>query len=193
MLSVIDTGNITSLCLALDRLGADYVITRDRSRVERSSAVIFPGQGRAGSTMSMLNEQGLTDVLRTWTKPYLGICLGMQLLGDFSEEDNVATLSVFPGVTTRFASTLITPHMGWNPVRLEQSSPLTAGIADQTSFYYVHSFYLDEPGCQVIGTTAYGQPFPAIVRHQNFHGVQFHPEKSGPAGIQLLMNFVSLC
>jgi len=193
MLAVIDTGNITSLSLALQRIKTDFVVTRDPEAVQAADGIIFPGQGRAGTTMKLLTDLGLTEVLTGWTKPYLGICLGMQLLGDFSEEDDIPGLNVFPGVTVKFASTLITPHMGWNPVQLDRTSPLTKGIEDKTCFYFVHSYYLDNPACEVVGATDYGSRFPSIVQLQNFYGVQFHPEKSGPAGIQILKNFVSLC
>ncbi|MFA4830986.1 MAG: imidazole glycerol phosphate synthase subunit HisH [Patescibacteria group bacterium] len=196
MIAIINynAGNIASVANALERLGFEYIVTRDPKTILRTDKVIFPGQGRAGAAMSELRKTGIDKIIPQLTKPFLGICLGMQLLAQCSEEDRTKCLGIFPGACRKFPPTLKTPHLGWNKVALKRNSPLTAGIPDGSYFYFVHSYYVDAPTAkQIIGETSYGFDFPSIMQKDNFFAVQFHPEKSGEQGRRLLNNFCGLC
>lgn len=185
-------GNLCSLQNALDRLGIDSIITADSRLIASADRVIFPGQGAAGQAMAALRERGLEDVIRTLKVPYLGICIGMQLLYDHSEEGDTETLGIFSGALRRFRSaTLKIPQIGWNIVKFAGNSPLLKNIEDESYFYFVHSYAADLSP-ETTGVAFYGQPFTAIVQKDNFFGVQFHPEKSGTVGQQLLRNFLDL-
>ncbi len=190
MIAIIDykAGNTGSVKNALDRLGVESVITADPSEIKQAKGVIFPGQGRAGPAMRQLKRTGLDKLIPTLKQPFLGICLGMQLLADTSEEDDTSCLGVVPGVCRKFPATLKTPQLGWNRVNFIQDSPLATNIESGEYFYFVNSYYFDA-GDAVAGTTAYGFDFPSFVQKDNFFAVQFHPEKSGEAGEQLLKNF----
>jgi glutamine amidotransferase len=190
-------GNLTSVQQALSHLGHPSQVTSDAAELARADKVIFPGVGAAGSCMANLRKAGLDCALRTIVRsgtPLLCICVGMQLLFDRSEEDGgVDCLGVLPGTVRRFRpddATIKVPHMGWNPVLLAPD-PLWDGIATGTAFYFVHSYYCD-PAAQVaqIATSDHGIPFCAGVRRGALAAVQFHPEKSGPAGLRLLDNFL---
>ena len=145
MIAIVDykAGNIASVKNALARLGQACVITSEPKEILSADGVIFPGQGRAGAAMLELQKTGIEKIIPQITKPFLGICLGMQLLGTTSEEDETKCLDIFQGASRKFPPTLKTPHLGWNKVELTQKSPLTAGIPDGSYFYFVHSYYVD--------------------------------------------------
>lgn len=201
MISIIDygAGNIKSLCNALDKLAVPWKIVRKPSELMGSSKVILPGVGAAGSAMQFLLESGLNDAIARLEIPFLGICLGLQLLANFSEEDGVQCLSIIPGKVRRFLqdsgprTRLKIPQIGWNTVNMCSLTPLTEGIPNGSYFYFVNSYYFDADQKNTVGRTPYGINFPSIVRKENFYGVQFHPEKSGDLGLQLLRNFCEKC
>lgn len=195
MIAIIDykAGNIASVKNALERLGESVVVTSKPEEILSADGVIFPGQGRAGAAMSQLRKTGIDKIIPKITKPFLGICLGMQLLSGTSEEDETKCLEIFQGVCRRFPPTLKTPHLGWNKVKLTQKSPLTTNIQDGSYFYFGHSYYVDGPEVQITGKTSYGFDFASIMQKDNFFAVQFHPEKSGDQGLRLLNNFCELC
>ena len=143
--------------------------------------------------MAALRKAGLDKIIPKITKPFLGICLGLQLLGLSSEEDQTKCFGIFPGKCRRFPPTLKTPHLGWNKVFLGKKSPLTMSIPDGSYFYFAHSYYLDGLDGEVVGKTSYGVDVPSIIQKDNFFAVQFHPEKSGEPGLRLLNNFCELC
>jgi imidazole glycerol-phosphate synthase subunit HisH len=197
---VIDSGgaNLASLLYALQRLGARAEVSADPARVRAASHVLLPGVGAAHDTMRRLNDSGLTAVIPTLTQPLLGVCLGMQLLYAASAEaaagsSETAGLGIVPGRVTRFAASTDhpVPHMGWNQLEALHDDPLFAGIARGDYVYFVHSFAAPVTG-DTIATTDYGGPFTAAVRHGNFRGVQFHPERSAAVGARLLANFLTL-
>jgi len=195
MIAIIDykAGNIASVQNALNQLGKTCVVTSHPKEILDADGVIFPGQGRAGNSMKVLRDTGVDKIIPQITKPFLGICLGMQLLADYSEEDNTTCLGVLNGKCRTFPKTLKTPHLGWNQVELIRNSHLTKGINNDAYFYFVHSYYVDSQGDDVIGKTSYGFEFPSIMNKNNFFAVQFHPEKSGEQGLRLLNNFCELC
>lgn len=182
--------NIASLSFALERLGCAPEHTADPARIHAASHVILPGVGAAADAMRRLNEHGLVGVIPTLRQPVLGICLGMQLLFETSEEGTGAGLEILPGRVRKLRATRL-PHMGWNEVAMGDD-PLFAGIPKLIA-YYANS-YVAEPAAEseVIGWTEYqGERFPAAVRSGRVWGVQFHPEKSGAAGLRLLGNFLA--
>jgi len=194
MIAIIDykAGNTGSVQNALNRLGVSSVITADPSKIKSSSGVIFPGQGRAGAAMKQLKNTGLDKLIPKLTQPFLGICLGMQLLAEVSDEDNVDCLNVISGECRKFPSLLKTPQLGWNKVMFNKRSPLIRGIASGQYFYFLNSYYFDAEQMYVAGTASYGFDFPAVVAKDNFFAVQFHPEKSASPGEQLLKNFCEI-
>jgi imidazole glycerol-phosphate synthase subunit HisH len=185
-----NAGNIRSVELALERLGKTAVVTDDEAQLRNADRVIFPGVGEASSAMNYLQQKGLDILLPTLTQPVLGICLGMQLLCSHSEEGDTKCLGVFDHEVKKFTGAQKIPHMGWNTVN-QLKEPLFTGIEEETFMYFVHSFYADL-GKQSAAVTEYIIPFSAALQKNNFYGVQFHPEKSGLAGEQLLKNFLSL-
>jgi imidazole glycerol-phosphate synthase subunit HisH len=198
--AVIDSGgaNIASLLFALQRLGAPAELTVDPARIRAATHVLLPGVGAAHDTMQRLNGNGLATLIPTLTQPLLGICLGMQLLYAASAEaaaGHTATrgLGIVPDEVARLAASpeLPVPHMGWNQADLLRDDPLFDGIATGAYFYFVHSFAAPVTA-DTLATCEYGGPFTAAVRHGNFRGVQFHPERSAGAGARLLANFISL-
>lgn len=195
MIAIIDykAGNIASVKNALERLGQTCVVTSQPKEILSADGVIFPGQGRAGAAMLELRKTGTDKVVLQITKPFFGICLGMQLLNLVSEEDDTECLGIFQGICRKFPPTLKTPHLGWNKVKLTQKSPLTVNIKNGSYFYFVHSYYVDGLEAQIVGKTSYGFDFTSIMQKDNFFAVQFHPEKSGEQGLQLLNNFCKLC
>lgn len=195
MIAIIDykAGNVASVKNAIERLGSACTVTSDPEEILSADGVIFPGQGRAGTALSELQKARIDTVIPRITKPFLGICLGMQLLGRFSEEDDTKCLEVFHGISRKFPPTLKTPHLGWNKAELTKKSPLTAGITNGSYFYFAHSYYMDASEDQTAGTTSYGFDFTSIMQKNNFFAVQFHPEKSGAQGLRLLTNFYELC
>ncbi len=195
MIAIIDykSGNIASVKNALKRLKRACVVTSDPKKILLADGVIFPGQGRAGTALAELKKTGIDALIPQLTKPFLGICLGMQMLSSYSEEDETTCFGIFQGECRTFPRSLKTPHLGWNKVALVRKSPFTAGISDGAYFYFVHSYYVSAPNAYVIGTTSYGFDFPSMIQKDNFFGVQFHPEKSGADGLRVLNNFCALC
>jgi imidazole glycerol phosphate synthase, glutamine amidotransferase subunit len=191
-MNIIDTGcaNLSSVKFAFDRLGYAAEITRDLNKIKSADKLILPGVGTAIAAMKNLQDRGLVEVIQNLTQPVLGICLGMQLMTAFSEEGNVATLSLMPSQTALIPDTgLPLPHMGWNKVRYAEGCLLFDGIAQDSHFYFVHS-YAVRPNENTIATSHYGVDFSAAIANKNFYGVQFHPERSGKNGAMLLRNFV---
>jgi glutamine amidotransferase len=193
---IIDGGgaNIASLKLALQRLGYTGLLTSDAAMIRAASHVILPGVGAARAAMERLQSAGLDTVIPTLRQPVLGICLGLQLLFESSEEDDVECLGILPGRVRRFAPApdRPIPHMGWNQIRRSRESPLLDGIPDDSYFYFVHSYAADLSE-HTIATTDYGRPFTAIAGRDNFYAAQFHPERSGPLGARILENFLGHC
>lgn len=195
MIAIVDTGgaNLASILNALERLGAAAEITADPARVRAAEGVILPGVGAAPEAAARLAAGGMGSAVRSLTVPVLGVCLGMQLFFDESEEGPARGLGLLPGVVRLMAPAGLTvPHMGWNAVaRTGPGSPVLDGIEDGTHFYFVHS-YAAPAGPWVDAACDYGGAVPAVVSKDNFIGVQFHPERSGAAGARVLKNFLSL-
>jgi len=195
MIGIVDyeAGNIRSVANALASIGVQYRISSDRDELAACDGIILPGVGAAPKAMESLDANGLPDFLRSFAKPFLGICLGMELLYERSEEGDTPCLGVIPGRVLRFNSTAVKiPHMGWNKVDTINPTPLLNKTGDAGYFYFAHSFYsaVDE---YTTGITESGHPFSSSVNRRNYFGVQFHPEKSGDAGLALLKNFDALC
>ena len=192
---LIDAGgtNIGSVRYALQRLGVDAPLSSNADEIRTATHVILPGVGAAAPGMARLRETGLVDVVRGLTQPVLGVCLGMQLLFDHSEESDTACLGLIPANLRLFAKNdgLRVPHMGWNSLHVEQPSPLLAGIDNGAFAYFVHS-YAAPVGDYTLASCDYGNPFSAVVQRGNFYGAQFHPERSAAVGARLLQNFVGL-
>jgi glutamine amidotransferase len=182
-------GNVGSVQAALQRLGADVVVTSDAAEIERADKVLLPGVGAAGFAMERIAALGLGKTLRGVTRPMLGICLGMQLLFEGSEEDEVACLGLLPGTARRFepAPGRPVPHMGWSRLELRADN---AGLATGDYAYFAHSFALDA-GPDSLATAEYGRTISAAVRRGNLLGAQFHPERSGAAGARFLAAFLA--
>ncbi|EQA05821.1 imidazole glycerol phosphate synthase subunit HisH [Glaesserella parasuis] len=191
-LVIIDTGcaNLSSVKFAFDRLGIQAEISRDLAKIKSADKLLLPGVGTAIAAMKNLQDRQLVETIQNATQPMLGICLGMQLMTEFSTEGNVDTLRLMNGKTELIPNTgLPLPHMGWNRVRYAADHPLFAGIEQDRHFYFVHS-YAVLPNENTIATSNYGVDFSAAIASKNFYGVQFHPERSGKNGAQLLKNFV---
>jgi glutamine amidotransferase len=192
-IAIIDSGgaNIASLVHALRRLGCEASLTRDPAVVRAASRVILPGVGAAADAMARLRGHGLAEIVPGLTQPVLGICLGMQLLFESSEEGAAACLGILPGTARRFepAPGRPVPHMGWNQLRVRRDTPLLRGIESGDYTYFVHSFALPI-GPDTTSTCDYGREFSATVSRDNFHGTQFHPERSGRTGARILQNFL---
>ena len=184
-------GNIFSLTAALDRIQVSYGMIHTQDDFEKYSHIIIPGVGHAGAAMQKLQDTGLVDTILGLKKPVLGICVGMQLLTSFSEEGHADLLNIFPLKTLHFDKRINekVPHMGWNSVSIENNSPLFKNIPDNTYFYFVHSYFIERELDTVAASCNYGLSFAAAIQKDNFYGVQFHPEKSGEHGEQLLLNF----
>ncbi|KTD06893.1 imidazole glycerol phosphate synthase subunit HisH [Legionella jamestowniensis] len=195
MIAVIDiTGNnLTSLTNAITQLGYHSILTHDKNQIQEASHVILPGVGAASTAMNALIKHELIDVLSEISQPLLGICLGMQLLMEYSEEDNVPCLKRIPGQIKKLGHSANhpVPHMGWNQLIWTKDSPLAQGLTAQDYVYFVHSYALLEAE-HAIARCQYSQEFTAIVQYQNVFGMQFHPEKSATVGLKLLNNFLQL-
>ncbi len=192
MIGLIDygAGNLRSVEFALRRIGVPYRRVPEPAGLAGVDRIVLPGVGAAACAMRELDRRGLTTPLRESQVPILGICLGMQLLTQESDEGGVATacLGLVPGFTSRFGGNLRVPQIGWNSIRAG-SDPLFARIAQDEYFYFLHSHRVVCDEEFVIGWAVYGELFPAAIRHGKNAGVQFHPEKSGPAGLQILDSF----
>ena len=194
-LAIIDSGgaNIASLQFAVERLGLPSDLTTDPAVLEDASHIILPGVGAAADCMARLRNAGIVDTIRKLRQPVLGICVGMQLLFESSEEGNVSCLGLLPGRVRRFETRpdLPVPHMGWNQLEFKETSPLLQDIAQGDYVYFVHS-YAAPVSELTLATASYGEPFTAIVQRDNVYGVQFHPERSARVGAQLIQNFLRL-
>lgn len=190
-----DTGNLCSVCNALARLGVQYVVTDDAETIRKADKVLLPGVGEASSAMEKLRERGLCEVIKSLTQPVMGICIGMQLMCRCSEEGNTECLGIFDTEVKRFSadkkSGVKVPHMGWNEIR-NIETPLLSGLREGEFLYFVHSFAPQMCG-EAIATSVNGVQFAAALNKGNFYGTQFHPEKSGTIGEQILRNFVEKC
>lgn len=183
-------GNIASVSNALERLGVDFYLAETTVQLDKADGVIFPGVGHAYSAMESLKENGIDEWLKSTKKPVLGICVGMQLLFESSTEGDTKGLGVIPGKLLKFDSSREkVPHMGWNSVQKQADHPLLQHISDENFLYFVHSYYAPESDFSV-ATCDYITPFSAVVSKDNYFGLQFHPEKSGKLGAQILQNFV---
>ncbi len=195
MITIIDSGgaNIASVQFALQRLGVSARLSHDSELIKKSSHLILPGVGSAGAAMTRLREFGLVEVIPRLTQPLLGICLGMQLLFDFLEEDHCQGLGLISGKIKKITANqhCTVPHMGWNRLNFIKKSALMKNISDQAYAYFIHS-YAAPLGHYTAASTAYDQSFSAVVQDRNFFGTQFHPERSAAVGSQLLKNFLEL-
>lgn len=192
---LIDAGgsNIGSLRYALERLRIEASLSADAARIRAATHVILPGVGAAAPGMRRLHAAGLIDTVRGLTQPVLGVCLGMQLLFERSEEGDTPCLGVIPGVMRRFPQSrnVRIPHMGWNTLRIERDSGLFDAVAAQPYVYFVHS-YATPAAAHTLASSDHGGRFAAVVQHNNFYGMQFHPERSGSTGARMLRNFLAL-
>lgn len=195
MIALIDygAGNVASVSNALTELNQNYKITSNEVEICKADKIIFPGVGEASFAMRQLHLLNLFSALRMVKKPILGICLGMQLMMDSSTEGGVACLGIFPGTVLKFdpAKTKV-PHMGWNDIKIVSDSKLFNGIKDGERFYFANSYYVPVNEFTTAVTTN-NIDFSASLEKGNFYGVQFHPEKSGDAGLKILKNFIELC
>lgn len=199
MIGVVDykAGNLKSVDSALSHLHGDFFISDNPEKLLKADKMIFPGVGEAFSAMEVLESSGLGEAVKEFAasgKPLLGICLGAQIVFEHSEERNTPCLGIIRGKVKRFSSTmgLKVPHMGWNTIE-HKNLPLFRGIEDNTSFYFVHSYYIEANSDEnVAATCEYGHSFTAAAVKDNILACQFHPEKSGEAGLQLLKNFIEL-
>ena len=196
MIGVIEygAGNQRNVVLALRRLGIQNRIIERPDEFRGIKGIIFPGVGAARSAMERLEATGLSGALRNYGGPFLGICLGMQVVVEFSEEQDMPCLGLLPGRTRRFPPHDKIPHMGWNTVRPRRESPLFRGVEDGAYCYFVHSYFV-QPTEQsaVLAVTNYIVEFASAIEKGNLMGVQFHPEKSGDTGLTVLRNFCELC
>lgn len=202
---IIDTGcaNISSVKFALERLSNKVIVSDDKAVIKQADKILLPGVGSASAAMASIAKKELIEFIQELEQPVLGICLGMQLMTTQSEEipgshivenlsDNIACLDLIPTTVTRMKTgNLVLPHMGWNQINVAASNPLFAGIPDGSYFYFVHSFCAPISD-YTLATCDYGQAFSAAIGKDNFFGVQFHPERSGTAGAQLLKNFIEM-
>ena len=192
MIAIIDynVGNVKSLQFALERLGVKSILTNDYGLIKKSEKVIFPGQGAASTAMDKLKEVGLDKLIPNLKQPVLGICLGMQLLCENTEEGDVDGLGIIKCNVIKFSDELKVPQMGWNKVK-KLRTRLFNNINEGDYMYLVHSYFVPTIN-ETIGQSEYGLTYSVAVQKENFFGVQFHPEKSGSAGSQLLKNFLEL-
>ncbi|MEN9909162.1 MAG: hypothetical protein RLZZ540_2311 [Bacteroidota bacterium] len=183
-------GNIQSILFAIERLGYSAVLTNNPEEIKAADKVIFPGVGEASYAMKMLKESGLDTLIPTLTQPVLGICLGMQLMCKHTQEGDTTGLGIFDVDVIKFTPKVKVPQMGWNQI-YNLKSGLFEGIAENEYMYLVHSFYA--PLCdEAIATTNYEEEYASALENNNFYGTQFHPEKSGDVGEQILGNFLKL-
>lgn len=182
-------GNIQSIKFAVQRLGQEAVLSSDADEIRAADKVIFPGVGEASSAMRMLKSTGLDKVIPTLKQPVLGICLGMQLMCETSEEGNTTGLGIFDAKVVRFNKNLKVPQIGWNKI-YDLKSSLFEGVNENEYIYLVHSYYIPECS-ETIASTEYGVEYTSAIKKNNFYGVQFHPEKSSVAGEKILKNFLT--
>ncbi len=190
------SGNLRSVAKALETVGASATVTGDPALVDDADALILPGVGSGPAAMQSLQERGLVEPLRRFAssgRPFLGVCLGLQLLMDRTDEGDAPCLGIVPGGVKRLPAGLKVPHMGWNSVKLSQKHRLFRDIPQDSHFYFVHSYYaLPEDDSGVAGVTDYGLPFCSVYAMDNLVATQFHPEKSGTICLKFYRNFVAL-
>jgi glutamine amidotransferase len=199
-IAVVDygAGNLVSIDQAFTTVGAAVTIVRHGEMLRDVDALVVPGVGAAAPAMARLEQHGLTEPIGRWLasgRPFLGICLGMQLLFEASDEDGAVTLGALAGRTVRLEDAPTLPHIGWNQVDRTRDHPLFDGIAEGADFYFVHSYAGDpvEPDeAAVLARTTHGRPFVSAIARGPVQGVQFHPERSGPDGLRLIANFVAM-
>lgn len=197
-IAVIDyeSGNLRSVARALETSGASPCVTGDPEEIGGADAVVLPGVGSGPAAMEALGLRGLAEPLRRYVasgKPFLGVCLGLQLLLDHTEEGDAACLGIIPGTVKRLPPGLKVPHMGWNSVDFKNDHPVLAGIPQGSYFYFVHSYYAAPRDQEsVAGVTGYGISFCSVYARENLVATQFHPEKSGSVGLRIYRNFVAL-
>ena len=187
-------GNIFSLTAALERVGLAYGMINESADFDRYDRIIIPGVGHAGAAMKELQATGLVDDIVALKKPVLGICVGMQLLSAYSEEGEADLLDIVPLKTLHFQERVgqKVPHMGWNSISVKKDCPLFVNLPDNPYFYFVHSYFIEQDEALTAASCQYEIPFSAAIQKANFYGVQFHPEKSGKVGEQVLLNFSRL-
>lgn len=189
-----NAGNIQSVLFALDRIGVKAEVSDDVAKIRSADKVIFPGVGEASTAMHYLRERGLDVAIKNLEQPVLGICLGMQLMCKYSEENSTVCLGIFDEEVKRFSQPsneeFKVPQIGWNAI-YDLSSQLFTGVKEESFCYFVHSYYASM-GQHTIATTDYIQPYSSGLQKNNFYGVQFHPEKSAEAGEQILKNFLAI-
>lgn len=190
-----NAGNVQSVQYALERLGVEAELTDDIEKIRAADRVIFPGQGEASSAIAYLKERNLDQVIREIKQPFLGVCLGLQLLCTHSEENDTDCLGIFPVKVKRFIPSASeqekVPHVGWNSLENLVKNPLLKDLPDSKFMYYVHSYFA-ELGAHTLATTSYIHDFTAILHRDNYWAIQAHPEKSGALGEKLLENFLAL-
>ncbi len=190
-----NAGNVQSVLYALERLGVEAELTDDLEKISAADRVIFPGQGEASSAMAYLKERNLDQVIRNTKQPFLGICLGLQLLCTHSEENDTDCLGIFPIKVKRFIPSVSgqekVPHVGWNSLENLVDNPLFKDLPESKFMYYVHSYYA-ELGEHTLATTSYIHDFTAILHRDNYWAIQAHPEKSSTLGEKLLENFLAV-
>ncbi|MDG1652725.1 MAG: imidazole glycerol phosphate synthase subunit HisH [Flavobacteriaceae bacterium] len=192
MVAIIDygAGNTKSLQFALDRLGTDSILTSDAAQIKNAEKVIFPGQGAAASAIRKLQRLGLDTLIGDLKQPVLGICLGMQLLCEHTEEGDVSGLGIVKGTVKRFSNKVKVPQMGWNSIH-DLKGPLFEGIDEGSYMYLVHSYFVSKSK-ETVALSDYNGAYSVALQKENFYGVQFHPEKSSQKGQQVLSNFLKL-
>ncbi len=190
-----NAGNVQSVLYALERLGVEAELTDEVEKIRAADRVIFPGQGEASSAMAYLKERNLDQVIREIKQPFLGVCLGLQLLCTHSEENDTDCLGIFPVKVKRFIPSASeqekVPHVGWNSLENMVANPLFKDLPESKFMYYVHSYFA-ELGEHTLATTSYIHDFTAILHRNNYWAIQAHPEKSGALGEKLLENFLAL-
>jgi glutamine amidotransferase len=188
-----NAGNIQSVLYALERIGVSAIVSDDKEQIKKADKVIFPGVGEASTAMNYLKERKLDVLIKNLAQPVLGICLGMQLMCGYSEENDTDCLGIFDEKVKRFKAEGLgfkIPQIGWNNI-YDLKSNLFTGVAEESFCYFVHGYYASL-GEHTIATTNYVQPYSSGLHRHNFYGVQFHPEKSAAAGEQILKNFLSI-
>ncbi len=188
-----NAGNTQSVLYALERIGASAIVTDDIEQIQSADKIIFPGVGEASTAMNYLRERKLDKVIQSLTQPVLGVCLGMQLLCAYSEENNTECIGIFTEKVERFApqaDAIKVPQIGWNDI-YDLRSDLFQNVTENSYCYFVHSYYASL-GSNTIATANYVQPYSAALQKDNFYGVQFHPEKSAEAGERMFTNFIEL-
>ncbi len=193
-IAVIDhgAGNLVSIAQGLANAGASVAVVDEPGGLSGADGIVLPGVGSAAAAYDRIESAGFVEVLRADGRPLLGVCVGLQLLFDGSDEDDAGGLGLIPGRVRALADTPRLPHIGWNDITLLRPDPLFAGVSSGETFYFVHSYapVAGDPA-DVLATSEYGHPFAAAARRGSVAGVQFHPERSGPAGLRILANFVA--